>query len=123
MQRVLQILSALTGVFLAYTAFNWMFNPQAAAAGLGMDLLTGMGRNTQIGDMTAFFTTSSIFIRLGVWQKRPDFLLVPAFLLLSAALFRLTSAQFYDAELITQAVVFEVVTGVILLAYRREISQ
>jgi len=123
MQRVLQILSALTGVFLAVSAFNWMFDPQGAAAGLGMDLLTGMGRNTQIGDMTAFFATSSLFILLGVWQKRPDFLLVPAFLLLSAALFRLTSAQFYDAALIVPAVVFEVVTGIILLAYRREISQ
>jgi len=44
-------------------------------------------------------------------------------LLLSAALFRLTSAQFYDAALIVPAVVFEVVTGIILLAYRREISQ
>ncbi len=123
MPRVLQILSALAGVFLAYTAFNWMFNPQAAAAGLGMELLTGMGLNTQIGDMTAFFFTGSAFILIGVWQKRPDFLLVPAVLLLSAALFRLTSAQFHGAELITQAVIFEVVVGGILLAYRREISK
>ena len=123
MQRVRQILGALTGVFLGVSAFNWMYGPQAAAAGLGMDLLTGMGRNTQIGDMTAFVATSSLFILLGVWQKRPDFLLVPAFLQLRAALFRLTSAQFYDAVLIVPAVVFEVVTGIILLAFRRDISQ
>jgi hypothetical protein len=121
MTRILRILSIIIGVFLGITAVNWMFNPSNAAMDLGMDLLTGMGRNTQIGDMTAFFTTGSLFILLGVFKNRPDFLVVPAFLMVSAAFFRLTSGAFYDSDIVVEAVIFEVLSALILFSYSRKI--
>ena len=121
MTRILRILSIIIGVFLGISAVNWMFDPSTAAMNLGMELLNGMGRNTQIGDMTAFFTTGGLFILLGVFKNRPDFLVVPAFLMVSAAFFRLTSGAFYDADIMVEAVIFEVLAAVILSSYSRKI--
>lgn len=96
-----------------------------AAAGLGMALLDGgIGLNTQIGDMTAFFAVLAICMVTGALQKNPTLLLAPALLLGGAAVFRTLSSQLHEgSEFATQFIVGEVIIALILLAYRRQLTR
>ena len=49
-----RIFTALFGLFFVSSTIQWLTNPKMAAEGLAMDLVTGMGLNSQIGDFTAF---------------------------------------------------------------------
>lgn len=117
MTTTLRILSALFGLLFAVIFLNWLLAPAGAAATLGMPLLDGMGRNTQIGDFTAFFFTLTVLIVLGVWRKQPLPLLGACLLLGSAALFRVLAALLHEATLAPVSVAVEVAGSVILLAY------
>ena len=43
---------------------GWLVNPEGAAESLGMELLSGIGASTQIGDLSAFFLATAIMIGL-----------------------------------------------------------
>ena len=45
---------ALPAIPMALTTINFVINPSKAAEALGMDLLTGIGLSTQLGDFGAF---------------------------------------------------------------------
>jgi len=47
---IVRITAALPGVLLAISGVGWLSDPATAAEGLGMPLLEGIGRSTQIGD-------------------------------------------------------------------------
>jgi hypothetical protein len=113
-ERAIQIFVALPGVLMGVQAINWLANPQAAAEGLGMPLLDGIARSTQVGDMTAFFVVLSIIILVGAIRKNAIWLAAPAMMLGGAALFRTTAWMFHGADLATQFIVPEVVLAAIL---------
>ena len=46
------------GVFFALQGVGWLVAPARLAASLGMPLLDGLGRSTQIGDFASFFLTA-----------------------------------------------------------------
>ena len=55
MQKTVRIVVALPGVLMFFSALQWLFSPQQAAEALGMQLLEGVARSTQIGDLGSFF--------------------------------------------------------------------
>ena len=65
---VARILSGLAGLVMGLSAVNWLIDPKAAALALGMPLLEGMGRSTQVGDFTAFFVSCSGFALWAAWK-------------------------------------------------------
>jgi len=119
-ERAIQIFIALPGLLMALQAFSWLVNPADAAAGLGMPLLDGVGRSTQIGDMTSFFVGVSAMILIGAIRKNAIWLLAPAMILGGAAVFRTTAWMMHGAELAMQFIVPELVLAAILCfgAYR-----
>jgi hypothetical protein len=123
MERLLFILTLLGGAYFTVQVGIWVFDPATAAAGLGMALLdSGIGLNTQIGDMTAFFGFLAVTMVVGALQKNPNILLFPAVLLGFAALFRTLSSQLHEgSEFVPEFVVGEVIIALILLAYRRRL--
>ena len=46
---VLKVITVLVGAFLLLQSMGWILDPSAAAAGLGMTIVEGVGANTQIG--------------------------------------------------------------------------
>lgn len=117
MTTVLRIFSGLFGLLFGISFLNWLLAPAAAAEMLGMPLLDGVARNTQIGDFTAFFFTLTVLIGLGIWRKQAQPLFGACLLLGSAAVFRLLSALIHDATLAPVSVGVEVVAAAVLLAY------
>jgi hypothetical protein len=114
-QRTVRIVAAIPGVLMGVTALQWLFTPELAAQGLGMPLLEGVGRSTQIGDLGAFFFGTSAMILLGAIKANAQWLHAAAMLLGGAALVRTASWLLHDAAFATQFIVVEVVMTAVLL--------
>ena len=115
MNKVLNVLVALVGVLFLLSGLRWLFDPTAAAATLGMPLLDGVGRSTQIGDMAAFFLTLGLLIMMGlVTAHRLWF--YPACMLLGLAAFgRILAWAAHDALIAVELLI----TAFLLFASRR----
>ena len=77
-----RILAGLVGLIMLVTALGWITDPASAAANLGMPLLDGIGRSTQIGDFTAFFIAVAGFSLYGAWKESPHWVRSAAIVLL-----------------------------------------
>lgn len=110
-----RILAGLVGLVLASTGVTWIIDPTAAALSLGMPLLDGIGRSTQIGDMSSFFVGGTILCFVGAIRQQGHWLQATALLLTLTAIFRTLAWAVHGAEFTTTFIVAEVVMAAILL--------
>ncbi len=110
-----RILAILPGLAMGGNAALWITRPADAAESLGMPLLDGIARSTQVGDLTAFFVASALMCFLGAWRQNVTWLYGAALLLGGAALFRTTAWALHGAEFATLFVAVEIVLTVMLL--------
>ncbi len=111
-----RIVAAIPGVVLLVSGFGWLTDPAAAAEGLGMPLLEGMGRSTQIGDFAAFFLGGAAIALIGAWTARREWLLAAAMLVGGAAVMRSVAFAAHDAPFAALFIGIEVVMATILVA-------
>jgi len=111
----LRIVVGLVGVFFTLQALQWIFFPQAAAEGLGMPLLDGVGRSTQVGDIGALFATIGGASLLGAVRQSPTWLRAGALMLGSAATIRILAWAFHDAAFAVPFIPVEIVVCALLL--------
>ena len=78
MKMILRVLTIAVSLAFFGTGVQWIVAPADAAKQLGMELLTGMGASTQIGDISAFFFASSAMIALAQSDGYTLFILVLA---------------------------------------------
>ena len=81
MKKTLQILIGLAGVLFLFTGIRWLLDPGTAAQTLGMPLLDGIGRSTQIGDLASFFLSLGFMIFAGLITGRRVWFYPPVMLL------------------------------------------
>lgn len=112
----------LLGVGLLLQALGWITVPARAAAGLGMPLLEGMGRSTQIGDLMAFFLVAGATAVIGALPGRSAVLYVPASLLAAAALGRTLAWALHGASFAAAFIAVEVLGALLLLAAARRLG-
>ena len=117
-----RIISGIIGVFMLLSAFNWLIDPSSAAEGLSMSLLEGEGGNTQIGDFTSFFFTAGLMAIIGAYRKEHIWLYTTISLLGSAAIFRISAGLFHGTEFLTSAIIFEIVSSILLLISANKIK-
>ena len=110
-----RILSGIVGLFMLWTCLGWLMDPEAAAIGLAMPLLEGMGGNTQIGDFTSFFFTAGLFACIGAYKAEYTWLYASISLLGSAAIFRSLAVVLHGSEPLTQAIIAEIVMVAFLI--------
>lgn len=122
MQRIVRIAAAVPGVLMLITGLQWLLTPESAAQGLGMPLLEGVARSTQIGDLGAFFFGTAAMILLGAIKANAQWLCAAAMLLGGAALMRTASWMLHGAAFATPFVVAEVVMTAILLVCASKID-
>lgn len=116
LDKSLKVLAAIASTVLLVSGLRWLVDPAGAAAGLGMPLLEGVGRSTQIGDLTAFFVVGGGFGLLGLIRGNGSLLYTPAALVGAAALFRILATVLHDAALATQMIAVEAVMLVVFVA-------
>lgn len=115
MNRVLRVLVGLAGLVMVGTGVRWMVDPAAAAGQLGMPLLEGIGRSSQVGDMTAFFLTTGILMLTALVTGRRGYFFAPALLLGLTAVARILAWLIHDAALATHLIAPEIIIAALLL--------
>lgn len=110
----LRIATVVLGALFALQGLGWLAAPRRAAAGLGMPLLDGLGRSTQIGDFTAFFLVAGGLMLAGSRSGRAHLLAVPGFLLAMAAVARTLAWAVHGAELAAAFIAIEAAAAALL---------
>jgi hypothetical protein len=111
----LRVVAGIIGVFFLIQGINWIVIPAAAAEALGMPLLDGLGRSTQIGDTASFFLTLGTMSLLGAARSNPQWLRGGAMLLGWAAIARMLAWLLHDAAFAGIFIGVEIVFGTALL--------
>ena len=109
------VLRALVGVFgliFLMNAANWVVDAAAAAEGLGMPLLDGVGRSTQMGDIGGLFLAVAVLFGGGAYREDPQWLRGAALLLASAALMRTLAWLVQGAAFAPNFIVLEIALAV-----------
>ncbi len=115
MNKVLKVIVILPAILFTLMGLRILFDPEGALGELGMPLLDGLGRSTQIGDLGAFFITAAILIVLGVFTGKREWLYAPALLLGLTAVFRIWATIGHDATLAVQQIAVEVIVAALLV--------
>ena len=110
-----RILAGLPGLLFLVQGLGWLFDPKTAAEGLGMPLLDGIGRSTQIGDLGAFFFSIAAMALLGVITLRATWLYGAAMLLGGAAVMRTLSWALHGAPFTVDFIVIETVLAALFI--------
>jgi hypothetical protein len=108
-------MAAIVALIMGLSAFGWLTDPLAAAEGLGMPLLDGIGRSTQVGDFSAFFLGTTIFCVLGIVRQEAHWLYSAAIILGLAAVLRSLAWVAHGAPFATTFIVAEIFMTALLI--------
>ncbi|MBY0280238.1 hypothetical protein K2Z84_33315 [Candidatus Binatia bacterium] len=110
----LRLIVTLLGVFFTVQGLGFLLAPQRAVESLGMPLLDGLARSTQLGDFAAFFLVGGLSILYGSRPGNARALLFPAALIGGAAVTRTLAWLLQGADFAGMFIAVEVITGVLL---------
>ena len=111
--KIAYTLSGILGVVLAIIALRWILSPEDSANSLGMVLLEGAGRNTQIRDFTALFASTSIFCFISITTRQYQWIFSSGIVFLLIALISVLASQLHDAPLTYSSLIAEIIFAVI----------
>ena len=112
---ILRVVAGLIGGLFLLQAITWMIDPAGAAEALGMPLLDGLARSTQVGDFTSFFLALGTMGILGAVRMNGTWLRGGAILLGGAAAMRTLAWAAHGADFATEFIVIETIAGAALL--------
>ena len=118
--RVVVILPALLFIVMG---LRWGIDPEGAATGLGMTLLEGVGRSSQIGDVGALFLSMGAMMLIALITANRAWFFAPALMLTLIAVFRLLAWSFHDADLALDSIIVELVVAAVLLVASSRLPQ
>jgi hypothetical protein len=116
MKIALRVLSLLVGLFFMVSGLRWIVDPAGAADALGMQLQSGAGASTQIGDIGALFVAVAVSIGLAQRPGQAHWLHPAALLLGLTATMRSLAWLTGNADFTSQFIVAEVGMAAILMA-------
>ncbi|WP_373187147.1 hypothetical protein, partial [Halopseudomonas sp.] len=109
MNKIIRVVVALLGVLFLLIGLRWLIDPAGAAASLGMPLLDGLGRSSQIGDFTAFFLTLGTLILVALLTAQRIWYYPACMLLGIAAVGRLLAWAAHDAAFAVDMIAAEII--------------
>ncbi len=109
MKKILRVLVSLVALVLLVSGVRWLIDPSAAAGALGMTLQDGVGRSSQIGDMSAYFIAFGLFVLLGLVTVKRSWFYAPVIVLGLTAVFRIMAWLLHDAALAVDLIIAEIV--------------
>ncbi len=122
-KRAFSFFLALPAILFLSMGIRWLVNPEGIAPQLGLTIETGAGLSSQIGDFSSFFLVLGLSILLGLVTGKRVWFYPAAMLLLIAAAGRLIAWIVHGAALVPQAIVFEIVVALLVLAGARFLTE
>jgi len=123
MHARLRLAIVVLGAFFTLQGIAWLVDPARVAAGLGMPLLDGLARSTQVGDLASFFLVAGVTMLLGSRDGRSQLLYVPAALIGGAAVTRTLAWLWQGADFAALFITVEVVVAATLLMGARRLDE
>lgn len=124
MTILLRILVGLIALLLLVLGLNLMFNPAAAAAGLGLTPEGSLGLNTLRGDFGGMFLASTVLLALGLVRQRAEWFLAVAVVMGLIAIGRIVGFVIDGAPTSATGAAFavEILIVLVLLAASRKLA-
>ncbi len=122
MNNLWKIAAGILGGLFIVMGLIWLLAPGFISTQMRMDLLTGDGLSTQIGDLASFFLTLGSCIAIALVTMRPVWLYPPVMLLAFAAAGRLIAWGLHGAGLAIDMILFEVVVATLLFVVAQKMS-
>lgn len=120
MNKVLRVIVILPAILFVMMGLRWITDPVGAGEALGLTLLDGVGRSSQIGDMAAYFLTLGILILIALITAKRSWFYPPILLLSLTAIFRVLAWLLHDAAPATHLIAPEVIiAGLLFFASTR----
>ena len=123
MKLAIRILAALPALLFLFMALQWLFDPGAAAAGLGMSLLPPSEASTQIGDIGALFLAVAGMGAFAQLPGKAGWFYPPAWLLLGTAAMRSGAWLTGHASFAVQPIVMEIAIAAVFVAAARTLGK
>ena len=99
LNKIVSALVVAAAILFIVYGLRWLVDPSGIVDMFGLELATGVGLSSQVGDMSAFFLTLGICMLLGV-VNRENLWFYPAMLLLGlTAVGRILAWLVHDAAL------------------------
>ena len=111
-----RVLAAMPALIFLGSGIQWILDPAAAAEGLGMPLLDGIGASSQIGDIGALFLGGAAIMFWAQLPGRASWFYPAAILLGTAAAMRLLSWILGHADFAMAFIAIEVLMAGVLIA-------
>ena len=111
--KLANILSGILGIVLTIIAIRWILLPEESAISLGMILLDGSGRNTQIRDFTAIFASTAIFCFLSIATKQFQWIFSSGIIFSIIAIISVVASQLHDAPITYSSLIAEIIFAMI----------
>ena len=123
MKTVLRVLVVLAAITFLVIGLRWAINPSSAASDLGMTLLSGVGRSSQIGDVGALFLSMGSMILIALVTGQRSWFYAPALMLSLIAVLRILAWLLHDAALTLDMIILEVIVASLLLFASSRLSR
>jgi|TARA_B110000967_G_scaffold188045_1_gene210496 hypothetical protein len=112
--KILRVVTFLPGILFVAMGVGWVIDPASSAARVGMPLVEGVGRSTQVADLGAFFLTMGLLILIGVTTLKRIWFYPPMMLLGLAATFRIIAWLVHGAAFAGSMIAVEVIVTTLL---------
>ena len=123
MNKVLRLLVLLPAILFLVMGVRWLVAPAGIAPDLGLTLAEGVGRSSQIGDMSGYFLTLGSCMLIALISERRSWFYPPMMLLAVTALGRIVAWLWHDATFALSQIMLEVVVVLVLLLASRRLQQ
>jgi hypothetical protein len=123
MRTVFRVLVTLPAIFFVIMGLRWAIDPTGAATALGMTLMEGVGRSSQIGDVGGLFLAMGMMMLTGLITARRSWFHAPALMLALVAVLRVLAWLVHDAALALDMIVVELVVATVLVLAASRLSQ
>ena len=111
--KLANILSGILGLVLTIIAIRWILLPEESANSLGMILLDGSGRNTQIRDFTSIFASTAIFCFLSIATKQFQWIFSSGIIFSIIATISITASQLHEAPITYSSLIAEIIFAIL----------
>ena len=122
MNSLLRALVALPAIGFLVIGLRWAIDPSSAASDLGMTLLSGVGRSSQIGDVGALFLSMGSMILIALTTGQRSWFYAPALMLSLIAVLRILAWLLHGAALTLDMIILEVIVASLLLLASSRLS-
>jgi hypothetical protein len=116
-------LVALPAIGFLVIGLRWTIDPSSAASDLGMTLLSGVGRSSQIGDVGALFLSMGSMILIALTTGQRSWFYAPALMLSLIAVLRILAWLLHGAALTLDMIILEVIVASLLLLASSRLSR